>query len=88
MPVIPGSPWRQKDPAEVLRLVQSHAAARAACRGRSGRGNGWSKSGRRPGRLHRERDAREAEKAFGNGELIVERHLPRVRHIEVQVAGA
>jgi len=30
---------------------------------------------------------REAEKAFGNGELIVERYLPRVRHIEVQVAG-
>ncbi|PZP94663.1 MAG: carbamoyl-phosphate synthase subunit L [Variovorax paradoxus] len=30
---------------------------------------------------------REAEKAFGNGELIVERYLPRVRHIEVQIAG-
>jgi 3-methylcrotonyl-CoA carboxylase alpha subunit len=30
---------------------------------------------------------REAEKAFGNGELIVERYLPQVRHLEVQVAG-
>jgi 3-methylcrotonyl-CoA carboxylase alpha subunit len=30
---------------------------------------------------------REAEKAFGDGELIVERYLPRVRHIEVQIAG-
>lgn len=30
---------------------------------------------------------REAEQAFGSGELIVERYLPRVRHIEVQIAG-
>ena len=30
---------------------------------------------------------REAEKSFGNGELIVERYLPQVRHLEVQVAG-
>jgi 3-methylcrotonyl-CoA carboxylase alpha subunit len=30
---------------------------------------------------------REAEQAFGCGELIVERYLPQVRHIEVQIAG-
>ncbi|HEX7442063.1 MAG TPA: biotin carboxylase N-terminal domain-containing protein, partial [Caldimonas sp.] len=30
---------------------------------------------------------REAEQSFGSGELIVERYLPRVRHIEVQIAG-
>ena len=30
---------------------------------------------------------REARQAFGSGELIVERYLPRVRHIEVQIAG-
>ncbi len=30
---------------------------------------------------------REAEQAFGSGEMIVERYLPAVRHIEVQVAG-
>jgi 3-methylcrotonyl-CoA carboxylase alpha subunit len=30
---------------------------------------------------------REAVKAFGDGALIVERYLPRVRHVEVQVAG-
>ena len=30
---------------------------------------------------------REAEQAFGSGELIVERYLPRVRHVEVQIAG-
>jgi 3-methylcrotonyl-CoA carboxylase alpha subunit len=30
---------------------------------------------------------REAAKAFGDGALIVERFLPRVRHVEVQIAG-
>ena len=30
---------------------------------------------------------REAAQSFGNGELIVERYLPKVRHIEVQIAG-
>jgi 3-methylcrotonyl-CoA carboxylase alpha subunit len=30
---------------------------------------------------------REAEQGFGSGELIVERYLPRVRHVEVQIAG-
>jgi 3-methylcrotonyl-CoA carboxylase alpha subunit len=30
---------------------------------------------------------REARQAFGDGALIVERYLPRVRHLEVQIAG-
>ena len=30
---------------------------------------------------------REAAQSFGNGELIVERYLAKVRHIEVQIAG-
>ena len=30
---------------------------------------------------------REAAQSFGSGELIVERYLPQVRHIEVQIAG-
>jgi len=30
---------------------------------------------------------REAAQAFGSGEMIVERYLPQVRHIEVQIAG-
>jgi 3-methylcrotonyl-CoA carboxylase alpha subunit len=30
---------------------------------------------------------REAGQGFGSGELIVERYLPRVRHVEVQIAG-
>ena len=29
----------------------------------------------------------EAEKAFGDGELVLERYFPRVRHVEVQVFG-
>ncbi len=34
-----------------------------------------------------ERCAREAQAAFGDGALFVERFLPRARHIEVQIAG-
>jgi acetyl/propionyl-CoA carboxylase alpha subunit/acetyl-CoA carboxylase carboxyltransferase component len=34
-----------------------------------------------------ERCASEARAAFGNGDLYVERWLPRARHVEVQVAG-
>jgi acetyl/propionyl-CoA carboxylase alpha subunit/acetyl-CoA carboxylase carboxyltransferase component len=34
-----------------------------------------------------ERCASEAEAAFGNGSLYVERYLPRARHIEIQVIG-
>ena len=34
-----------------------------------------------------ERCAREAEAAFGNGALFVERFVPRARHIEVQIVG-
>lgn len=30
---------------------------------------------------------REVESAFGDGHLLVEKYLPRVRHIEVQIAG-
>ncbi|WP_274630994.1 acetyl-CoA carboxylase biotin carboxylase subunit [Arvimicrobium flavum] len=30
---------------------------------------------------------REAESAFGNGEVYIEKYLPRVRHIEVQIMG-
>ena len=34
-----------------------------------------------------ERCTREAESAFGNGALFVERFIPRARHIEVQIVG-
>ena len=30
---------------------------------------------------------REVEAAFGDGTLLVEKYLPRVRHVEVQIAG-
>ncbi len=34
-----------------------------------------------------ERCTREAQAAFGNGDLFVERFIPRARHIEVQIVG-
>ena len=34
-----------------------------------------------------ERCTREAQAAFGNGALFVERFIPRARHIEVQIVG-
>ncbi|WP_144730865.1 acetyl/propionyl/methylcrotonyl-CoA carboxylase subunit alpha [Extensimonas perlucida] len=88
VPVIPGSPGGMKDPAEVLRLVQSMPlpVLLKAVAGGGGRGMAVVETlDGLEGRI--ESAMREAEKAFGNGELIVERYLPRVRHIEVQVAG-
>ena len=88
VPVVPGSPGGMKDPAEVLRLVRSMPlpVLLKAVAGGGGRGMAVVETlDGLEGRI--ESAMREAETAFGNGELIVERYLPRVRHIEVQVAG-
>jgi 3-methylcrotonyl-CoA carboxylase alpha subunit len=88
VPVIPGSESGMTDPAEVLNLERgmSLPVLLKAVAGGGGRGMAVVETLEGlEGRI--ESAMREAEKSFGNGELIVERYLPQVRHLEVQVAG-
>ncbi|MBI2751840.1 MAG: ATP-grasp domain-containing protein, partial [Burkholderiales bacterium] len=88
VPVIPGSESGMTDPAEVLNLVRGMTlpVLLKAVAGGGGRGMAVVETlDGLEGRI--ESAMREAEKSFGNGELIVERYLPQVRHLEVQVAG-
>lgn len=88
VPVIPGSESGMTDPAEVLNLVRGMKLPVLLKAVAGGGGRGMAVVETLEGLESRIESAmREAEKAFGNGELIVERYLPHVRHLEVQVAG-
>ena len=88
VPVIPGSEGGMTDPAEVLGLVRGMTLPVLLKAVAGGGGRGMAVIDTLDGLEGRIESAmREAEKAFGNGELIVERYLPQVRHLEVQVAG-
>jgi 3-methylcrotonyl-CoA carboxylase alpha subunit len=88
VPVIPGSESGMTDPAEVLNLVRGMKLPVLLKAVAGGGGRGMAVVETLEGLESRIESAmREAEKAFGNGELIVERYLPQVRHLEVQVAG-
>jgi 3-methylcrotonyl-CoA carboxylase alpha subunit len=88
VPVIPGSESGMTDSAEVLNLVRGMKLPVLLKAVAGGGGRGMAVVETLEGLESRIESAmREAEKAFGNGELIVERYLPHVRHLEVQVAG-
>ncbi|WP_127806029.1 biotin carboxylase N-terminal domain-containing protein [Hydrogenophaga sp. NH-16] len=88
VPVIPGSESGMTNPAEVLNLVRGMKLPVLLKAVAGGGGRGMAVVDTLDGLEGRIESAmREAEKAFGNGELIVERYLPQVRHLEVQVAG-
>jgi len=88
VPVIPGSEGGMTDPVEVLNLVRGMTLPVLLKAVAGGGGRGMAVVDTLDGLEGRIESAmREAEKAFGNGELIVERYLPQVRHLEVQVAG-
>ncbi|MBN9405407.1 MAG: ATP-grasp domain-containing protein [Burkholderiales bacterium] len=88
VPVIPGSEGGMTDPVEVSRLVRGMTLPVLLKAVAGGGGRGMAVVETLEGLEARIESAmREAEKAFGNGELIVERYLPQVRHLEVQVAG-
>jgi 3-methylcrotonyl-CoA carboxylase alpha subunit len=88
VPVIAGSGGGLTDAAAIARLVQEMPlpVLLKAVAGGGGRGMAIVETLAGLG-ARIESAMREAEKAFGNGELIIERYLPHVRHIEVQVAG-
>ncbi len=88
VPTIAGSEGGMIDPAAVVRAVSGMPLPVLLKAVAGGGGRGMAVVDTLDGLEARVESAmREAEKAFGNGELIVERYLPRVRHIEVQVAG-
>ena len=88
LPVIAGGDFGLTDVAAVAAQVRGMALPvllKAVC---GGGGRGMAVIDRMEGLEARIESAmREAEQGFGSGELIVERYLPNVRHIEVQIAG-
>ncbi len=88
VPVIAGSAGGVNDPEAIertLRQMQLPMLLKAVA---GGGGRGMAVIDTLDGVAARIEGAmREARQSFGNGELIVERYLPKVRHLEVQVAG-
>ncbi len=89
VPTIAGHSVGLQDPEEALKLAQEKTGFPVllkACAGGGGRGMKIIESEEDFIRLFTTAQ-REVEAAFGDPSLLVERFLPSVRHIEVQVAG-
>ncbi|MBX7138242.1 MAG: acetyl-CoA carboxylase biotin carboxylase subunit [Oligoflexia bacterium] len=88
VPTIPGDSKGFLDAAEAI-LVAERAGFPVllkACAGGGGRGMKIVKEAQEFAALFSTAQ-REVEAAFGDGHLLVEKYLPKVRHIEVQIAG-
>lgn len=88
VPTIPGDSRGILDPAEALAIAEraGFPVLLKACAGGGGRGMKIVK-GPEDFVATFQTAQREVEAAFGDGHLLVEKYLPRVRHIEVQLAG-
>jgi acetyl-CoA carboxylase biotin carboxylase subunit len=88
VPTIPGDSKGLLDPAEALKIAEKAGfpVLLKACAGGGGRGMKIVRSGDEFVSTFLMAQ-REVEAAFGDGHLLVEKYLPRVRHIEVQIAG-
>ena len=88
VPTIPGDSKGLLDASEALKIADKagYPILLKACAGGGGRGMKIVKG---PDELVStfQTAQREVEAAFGDGHLLVEKYLPKVRHIEVQVAG-
>lgn len=88
VPVVPGSDGGLRDAQAVAHLVRDMELPVLLKAVAGGGGRGMAVIETLDGLDSRVESAmREAEQAFDSGELIVERYLPRVRHLEVQIAG-
>ncbi len=88
VPVVPGSEGGLADAAAVARTVRGMPLPVLLKAVAGGGGRGMAVIESLDGLETRIESAmREAQKAFGSGEMIVERYLPHVRHVEVQIAG-
>jgi acetyl-CoA carboxylase biotin carboxylase subunit len=88
VPTIPGDSRGFLDASEALAVAQSAGfpILLKACAGGGGRGMKIVNSAEEFKAIFATAQ-REVEAAFGDGHLLVEKYLPRVRHIEVQIAG-
>ncbi len=88
VPVIPGTEDPVKSAEEVERFVEQHGlpVIVKAAYGGGGRGMRILRDSKNIAAMVSEAQA-EAEKAFGSGEIFVERYLEKPRHIEIQVIG-
>jgi acetyl-CoA carboxylase biotin carboxylase subunit len=88
LPMLPGSPGPITDPAEAETIAQGigYPVLLKAAAGGGGRG---MRVVLRPDELLTayQTASREADAAFGNGELYMEKYLARPRHVEVQLLG-
>lgn len=88
VPTIPGESKGHNDPNEALAVAErvGFPVLFKACAGGGGRGMKVIESA--DGFVDSFRAAqREVEAAFGDGSILIEKYLRRVRHVEVQVAG-
>lgn len=88
VPTIPGDSKGMLEAAEALKAADKagYPILLKACAGGGGRGMKIVK-GPEEFVSTFQTAQREVEAAFGDGHLLVEKYLPKVRHIEVQVAG-
>lgn len=88
VPTIPGDSRGFLDQAEAFKVAETAGfpILLKACAGGGGRGMKIVQSAEEFPQLFSTAQ-REVEAAFGDGHLLVEKYLPRVRHIEVQIAG-
>lgn len=88
VPTIPGDSKGLLDPAEALKIAEraGYPILLKACAGGGGRGMKIVRNSEEFVSTFQTAQ-REVEAAFGDGHLLVEKYLPKVRHIEVQIAG-
>lgn len=88
VPTIPGDSKGILDPREALEVAEKagYPVLLKACAGGGGRGMKIVK-GPEEFVSTFQMAQREVEAAFGDGHILVEKYLPKVRHIEVQLAG-
>jgi acetyl-CoA carboxylase biotin carboxylase subunit len=88
VPTIPGDSQGFLSPDQALRIARESGfpVLLKSCAGGGGRGMKIVQSEDEFTSLFTTAQ-REVEAAFGDGHLLVEKYLPRVRHVEVQIAG-
>ncbi|NLF25474.1 MAG: acetyl-CoA carboxylase biotin carboxylase subunit [Deltaproteobacteria bacterium] len=88
VPTIPGESRGMLEVADALAVAEKigFPVLLKACAGGGGRGMKIVSKPEEFGSIF-ETAKREVESAFGDGHLLVEKYLPNVRHVEVQIAG-